>query len=240
MLDCVSVENMRISDQNTIKNFTPSLTLMYRAAMGVYSAAEWHGDIVIAAGGGNNGGDGFALSCILKENGFDCRVVTLSDKLSSDSSYYAEKAAELGVVIQSYRQDIFDGSDIIVDCLLGTGFRGSVREPYASAIRDINRSDAFIISVDINSGMNGDTGEWETAVSSDLTVCIGYIKNGMVSPSAPALIRRLVCADIGIVLDHEENKICDVSEWKSEYENSGKYLRRPPYLDMNVIDVSDK
>ena len=88
-LDCVSVANMRESDRKTIENYVPSLTLMYRAAMGVYLAADWHGVIAIAVGSGNNGGDGFALAYILKSNGIDSRVVTLSDKLSPDSSHFA-------------------------------------------------------------------------------------------------------------------------------------------------------
>ncbi len=71
ILDCVSVANMRESDRRTIENHVPSLTLMYRAAMGVYRATEWRGRIAIAVGSGNNGGDGFALACILKENGID-------------------------------------------------------------------------------------------------------------------------------------------------------------------------
>ena len=53
--------------------------------------------------------------------------------------------------------------DIIVDCMLGTGFSGIPREPIASLIKEINKAGeehgAFVISVDINSGMNGDTGE---------------------------------------------------------------------------------
>ena len=75
-INCVSVSNMRESDRKTIERHVPGLTLMYRAAMGVFLSADWNGKTVIAAGSGNNGGDGFALSCILKEHGFDCRVAT--------------------------------------------------------------------------------------------------------------------------------------------------------------------
>ena len=61
MMDCISVENMRLSDAQTIANWVPSLELMGRAAMGVYRAAEWRGRVAIVAGSGNNGGDGFVL-----------------------------------------------------------------------------------------------------------------------------------------------------------------------------------
>jgi len=236
-LDCVSVANMRESDRKTIENYVPSLTLMYRAAMGVYLAADWHGVIAIAVGSGNNGGDGFALAYILKSNGIDSRVVTLSDKLSPDSSHFAGKAKTLGVPITPYTPGAFIGSDIIVDCLLGTGFHGVMRDPYSTAVQEINAAGAYVISVDINSGMNGDAGEAELAVRSDLTVTIGFVKNGMLAANAGSYMKRLVVADIGIILDREENKIAD--PWREEYTVTGNILRRPAYLDMNPIDTRD-
>ena len=237
VLDCVSVTNMRESDRKTIENHVPGLTLMYRAAMGVYRAAEWHGDIAIAVGSGNNGGDGFALAYILKSKGIDCRVITLSNKLSPDSAHFAEKAKALGVPVAPYADGAFSGSDIIVDCLLGTGFHGAVREPYASAIREINAAGAYVVSVDINSGMNGDTGEAELAVRADLTVTIGFVKNGMLAANVGDYIKRLVVTDIGIVLDREENKIA--AEWREEYAARGNIFRCPPYLDTHIIDMRD-
>ncbi len=75
-LDCISVANMRDSDAYTITNFVPSLELMHRAAMGVFLAHDWQGRTAIMAGSGNNGGDGFALACILQERGFESVVFT--------------------------------------------------------------------------------------------------------------------------------------------------------------------
>lgn len=99
MIPCISVSNMRESDRKTIETLVPSRTLMYRAATGVFRAADWRGETVIAVGGGNNGGDGFALACILRGRGYACHVVKLSDHLSADSAYFAQKADELGVPI---------------------------------------------------------------------------------------------------------------------------------------------
>ena len=52
-----------------------------------------------------------------------------------------------------------DGFDMVVDCLLGIGFQGALHENYRTAIEEINATDTQVISVDINSGMNGATGE---------------------------------------------------------------------------------
>ena len=98
----------------------------------------------------------------------------------------------------------FDNYDIIVDCIFGTGFAGEPRGVCASAIRKINSCGAFVVSADINSGLNGDTGEALLAVKSDLTVSIGYYKTGMFKNKGIDLIGKLVNADIGIILKQEE------------------------------------
>jgi NAD(P)H-hydrate epimerase len=231
MIDCISVENMRRSDAENIAKFVPSLELMHRAAMGVFRAAKWHGRVAIVVGSGNNGGDGFALACILHRKNIECAVFTVSQRLSADSAYYAAKASELGVPILPFASGCLDGFYMVVDCLLGTGFQGALRENYRTAIEEINASDAQVISVDINSGMNGDTGEGELIVRSDLTVTIGFVKNGLVTPNAGNYMKRLVCADIGIRLAKGENKICATGE---HHANS---FPCPPWLDMEIIKV---
>ena len=230
MIDCISVENMRRSDAYTIANVVPSLELMHRAAYGVFKAVSWHGRIAVVAGSGNNGGDGFALACILKEHGFDCAVFTVSHRLSEDSAYYAQKAAEAGVLISSFQMGCLEGYDIVVDCLLGTGFQGAVRENYRTAIEAINAIHTYTVSVDINSGMNGDTGDAQLAVCSDLTVTIGYVKKGLITQNAGRYMKRLICVDIGIVLTAQEWKICDDQEVLGD-----NCYRCPPWLDMCPI-----
>lgn len=235
-LDCISVENMRESDRQTIENYVSGRTLMYRAALGVFRAVSWRGNIVIAVGGGNNGGDGYALACILTRNHFSCRIVKLSEKLTEDSGYFAEQAQTLGVPMEPYTAGAFAGADMIVDCLLGTGFQGSLREPFLGAVNEINRSGARVVSVDINSGMNGDTGEAQTAVFSDITVTVGYVKRGLITKNAALYMKKLVVADIGIILAKEEEKICPADDHAKK--NDSIMIPAPSYLQLEPIDVS--
>lgn len=235
-LDCISVSNMRESDNLTIEKYVPSPTLMYRAAMGVYKTVNWHGDIKIAVGGGNNGGDGYALACILSENGYKCIIIKLSDKMTEDSSCFAKKAMELSVPVTKYSENIFKDTDIIVDCLLGTGFQGSLRSPILDAVNEINNMSSYVVSVDINSGMNGDTGDALNAVKSDLTVTIGYLKHGLISENAKKYIKRIKTADIGIVLSKKESIIYDPA---AENVSSGSFaIKAPDNIDFDIIDVS--
>ncbi|MBQ4515135.1 MAG: NAD(P)H-hydrate epimerase [Anaerolineaceae bacterium] len=204
----VSVEKMRKADQYTIAMGTPSRELMRRAANGVFEAYPGWVDAktLIVCGSGNNGGDGYALASIMKDKDLDVTILRVSEKFSEDGAYYYERCQEKGVPVLMYGTDSvdFESYQIIVDCMLGTGFSGTPRGPVAAVIGEINNarelSDTYVISVDINSGMNGDTGEAENAVVSDLTVSIGYYKNGFFQGKAAELIGSLTNADIGIIL----------------------------------------
>lgn len=204
----VSVEKMREADQYTIAKGTPSKELMRRAARGVYDTYPgWPGaKTLIVCGPGNNGGDGYALASIMKEADMDVTVLCVSEKFSEDGAYYYDQCAEKQVPVLIYGVDPvdFNSYQVIVDCMLGTGFTGVPRDPIASVIGEINYTretgDVFVISVDINSGMNGDTGEAELAVVSDLTVSIGYYKTGFFQGKASELIGGLANVDIGIEL----------------------------------------
>ena len=230
MIDCISVENMRRSDEYTIANLVPSLELMYRAAYGVFLATEWKAPVAIVAGSGNNGGDGYALAWILKERGIDCAVFTVGSKVSADSAYYREKAGVAGVEVSPLEDGSLDRFETVVDCLLGTGFQGALRDDYRRAIEMINARKAVTVCVDINSGMNGDSGDYDLAVSSDLTVTIGFVKRGLVAKNAEHVMKRLVCVDIGIELVAREWKILAEDE---PMEEQG--IPCPSWLDMNII-----
>ena len=202
--EAISVKKMREGDAYTIKNFVSSKELMFRAAYGVYNSVDWKDKaIAIVAGSGNNGGDGYALATILADHGVIPHIYRTSEKFSDDGLYYYNLALEKDVPADIFSEDQdFSMYDIIVDCILGTGFIGVPRGLAAAAINAINNSSAFIVSVDINSGMNGDSGEADLAVKSNLTVSIGYYKTGLFLGKAPDLIDDLVNIDIGIVLEN--------------------------------------
>ena len=197
---------MRASDEATISGGVSGITLMHRAALSIFSACDkWHeaSSVTIITGSGNNGGDGFALALVLLENGISPLILTMSEKASPDAAYYKSLCADEGISIRPFEASLLsglsDGSGIIVDCLLGTGFNRALREDYLAAIEAINASGAYVISADINSGMNGDTGLYESCVKSDLTVTIGSLKKGLITPSALEQTDKITVADIGIV-----------------------------------------
>ncbi len=208
----VSVKNMRQSDAHTIEHHTSSAELMYRAAQGIYNSVKFTGKTAIVCGKGNNSGDGYALACILCKNNIIPTIIRASEGFSADGLYYYQKAKAFGAQEESLEQSgCFEGYDIVVDCLLGTGFSGTPKGSLKNAIEQINASNAYIISADINSGINGDTGIADIAVNSDLTVSIGAYKTGLFLNDAPYYIDSMVNVDIGIHLLEDEYKLIDYS-----------------------------
>ena len=202
MIEVLSVENMRISDAEAISGGTPSRTLMYRAALGIFremsEILDTEKKTLIVCGTGNNAGDGYALALILKENAHPVSVLQLKDKCSPDGKYYFDKCKEENIEISLFDGVDLPSADIIVDCILGTGFVGCVSDEVKVLIDKINASSAYVISADINSGLNGDSGLGEVSIKSDLTVSIGSYKSGHFLGMAKDKIGKLVNCDIGI------------------------------------------
>lgn len=207
----LSVKEMRDADAYTIKNFVDSKELMYRAGEAIFYVGDWNiGDkVLIAAGSGNNAGDGYVVADLLNIEGIEVEILLIKDKFSEDGKYYFNRCLQKDIKYTVLDENAdyntlrgkFDSYDYVLDCIYGTGFTGEVREPVYSLIKALNDSKASIVSADINSGMNGDTGESNICVNSDLTVSIGFLKKGLVSEEGKKHIGKLVNMDIGIVIE---------------------------------------
>lgn len=195
----VSVETMRRSDAWTIANLVDSRELMRRAGQGIFEAAEWKAPVGIVCGKGNNAGDGFVVASLLHDAGIACDLIRVSDSFSPDGEYYYRICMDAGIPDLRYGSGVdFSGYGSLLDCLFGTGFSGTVKPPYDEVIRKINGSGAYVVSADINSGLNGDSGEGDLFVFSDLTVSIGSFKYGHFRGQADFAMKKKVNCDIGI------------------------------------------
>ncbi|MCR5327648.1 MAG: NAD(P)H-hydrate epimerase [Saccharofermentans sp.] len=194
---CVSTEVMRASDRWTIENVCPSKELMERAGKAIFEQVEWKAPVGIICGKGNNAGDGFVVASLLKDHGIDCEIVLLfEDSFSEDGKYFFDICVKKKIPVTDNAD--YGKFNTILDCIFGTGFKGDVKEPAKSAIEKINNSGAYIVSADINSGLNGDTGLGELYVRSDLTVSIGTFKYGHFLGKADEAMKNKVNCDIGI------------------------------------------
>jgi len=199
MQTVLTVQSMRDSDAAAIAGGTSGRELMARAARAVFEAVSWKAPAAIVCGKGNNGGDGYALACLLHGAGIACTLFAPAPPATADAAFYAGQCASLGLRTAAWKDaEDLSGFCTVADCIFGTGFRGEAAGEAARMIRLINASGAFVVSVDINSGLNGDNGLGGETVRSDLTVSIGSPKPGHFLGRAKDVMKSMVNAEIGI------------------------------------------
>lgn len=203
----LSNEEMRAADEYTIRELgVPSIELMERAADGLLAAAKGMVGVgaraVCVCGGGNNGGDGFALARKLNECGMRATAVFFAERTTAENDYEREAFLASGGTIE--RSVPRERVELVVDCLLGTGFHGVPCGDYAEAIEDINalrERGAKVLAADIPSGVNGNDGRVTgVAVRADVTLCIGEFKRGVFLGDGIDYAGKPLRVDIGIRL----------------------------------------
>lgn len=179
--------------------------LMQNAGKALFSKVQEIADaksikkIILVCGKGNNGGDGFICASLLAQLYYDVTVVLLCGKPQTDLAIKAfEKMPENIRVKES--PDIIYKNTIIVDCVYGTGFKGQLRSgTVCDTFRQINTSGCFVISCDIPSGNNAESGTaCDNAIKADVTVCLGAEKTGMLFNPCRENCGKVEILDIGI------------------------------------------
>ena len=170
---------------------------------------------VILCGSGNNGGDGFVIAGYLRENKIPTEIILSNGAPKTETArgffdnsaidYSAEEARCKSVLLEA---------DIVVDCVFGTGFHGMLPEKIA-ALMKIANTRPMKFAVDVPSGVNSDTGEFdENCFKPTHTLVLAAMKKGLINPSCVDILGRVELLDIGI----------DSSCWKNYsavFKNSG-------------------
>ncbi len=204
-----TAEQMRALDAWAIKTKgVPSLDLMERAGaevVRVVTEMSPRGPVRVVCGKGNNGGDGLVVSRLLVDAGLDAEALLLwpAAELSADARANHERlagsAAGPRVVAPGDLVAALEGSGVVVDAMLGTGFSGEPRDPIATAIERINASGAPVVAVDVPSGVDASTGEVAgRCVDARKTVSFQQRKLGLAIHPGKRQAGQVVVADIGI------------------------------------------
>jgi len=187
--------------------------------------------ILIVCGKGNNGGDGFATGVALKEYYPVINSIFSEDKLTTDSQYFYKYCEALSIPIHSWFHPPKRGEkyDLIIDALLGVGIKGVVRSPVKEWILWMNEQNTKIISVDIPSGVNSDTGVVEgDAVKASETITMGFKKTGTQFQLGPKYCSKVTVADIGFPTI--KTPLSGI-RWEHYNSNEPENLLVPPPID---------
>ncbi|MEK6237479.1 MAG: NAD(P)H-hydrate epimerase [Planctomycetales bacterium] len=205
-------EQSREVDRLAIQRFAvPGVVLMENAGRGATEQlleSSPTGPVAICCGKGNNGGDGFVIARHLDLHGIPVRVLLWADpaELGGDAAinYRILEASGISITVCRGRENesawrpLLAEADWIVDALLGTGFRGSPRDPFGVAIQAINAASAAVLAVDLPSGLDCDSGEAAAdAVRADRTCTFVAAKRGFLNLAAGEYLGTVHVIHIG-------------------------------------------
>ena len=222
----------------------PSMVLMERAALRAVEELERdlkeRDKILIICGTGNNGADGIAVSRILQERGCQTSLLIVGNLENATPEFQKQLhiAKELQLSV-SYAQDSFDQEifkmyNILVDGLFGVGLSRPVTGIYHSVVAGMNLSKGRIISLDLPSGLNGETGKvMGVCIKADKTITFGCKKVGMLLYPGREYCGEIVVKDIGFPA--VSFKQAGISAFTYNLSDIGAIPKRPAYSNKGTF-----
>jgi len=180
-LDRAAIEKFGIADELLMENAGQAAYFVLLEKVGIKGKK-----FLVFCGPGNNGGDGFVIARKIHSNGGSVKIFVVGDqsKFKGAAKLNLDIVSRLPIEIkqieslETIRMDVYH-CDVLVDAILGTGITRNVEGLYRDVIDLINESKKIVLSLDIPSGVNGDTGKvMGAAVKADYTVTFGLPKVG--------------------------------------------------------------
>lgn len=165
--------------------------------------------VLIVCGKGKNGGDGYVIARKLSENGYKVTVLlTMGEPVADTAREMLERIKNSGVQIENYCDNdekydlLIQDSDIIVDCVFGTGFSGVPDERLQRLFKKMSESNGYVVSIDLPSGMCADSSELlAPCVKADMTISVIALKYSLVYYPSAEFAGEIQVVSIGIPED---------------------------------------
>lgn len=250
----LTANKVRELDKKTIASGVKSLELMERAGYGLVDILFKNGwlegvsKVLIGAGKGNNAGDGFVAAHYLWEKNVDVEIYLLSEELKDDAltnfnRIKKDKIPYFFITKNNLKELLnkFSQVGLVIDAIFGTGFKGRIKsEIIKEIIEGMNKNSFKIVSCDVPSGINADTGEVEDiCVNADLTVTFGYPKTGLVLPPARNYVGQIQVVDIGLLpVIGEEIELITASEVRKNLIKRKKDTHKKDYGHILILGGS--
>lgn len=201
----LSVDTIKKAEARAMENVS-SMHLIENAAQALYSELKNFSSVRIYCGKGNNGSDGYATALLLKKNGIHTEIVQVLPPAGEECIALCKKALVCGISVLSDVTYPTCRFDAVLDAIFGIGISGTVENPdIVKAIEIINSSSSYVVSADVPSGMDADTGiECGICVKADKTVTFTAPKKGMLENSSVDLCGEIVIAKVGISVNYRD------------------------------------
>lgn len=210
-------ETLRLEDLIEKEGTSKAALMEYAGEFLAKVVMKDHPDrVAVLVGFGNNGGDGWVAADILSQKGVTVDVVSPiepNEIKSPIARHVARRTAgrDVDVIIGPSRDElveILSQADVVIDAILGTGFSGTVRAPFSIWIPTLNELDMTVVSADVPSGLNAETGEAAApCVQATRTATMLAPKIGLYSGEGPEFSGEVMCGEL---YDHLDDVIEDV------------------------------
>lgn len=159
--------------------------------------------IQVAVGGGNNGGDGLAISRLLSELSYEVTILKCynsKESLSKDSLLNYNLLPE-SILILDFENWKFSKNGILIDAFLGVGLKGELRTDAIKIIQKLNEFQGIVISIDVPSGLPSDQMVNGIAIQANFTTSFSFPKLSLILPEHAEYVGELVVLKIGLLED---------------------------------------
>ena len=199
----LSVDMIREAEKRAMENVS-SMHLIENAARVCFNELKDFNSVRVYCGKGNNGSDGYATAILLKRHGKRVEIVQVAEPSTDECQLLYKKAVEEEIPVTAAVTFPTEDFECSLDAIFGIGVNGNITdESIIHAIKIINASDTYVVSCDVPSGMNSDTGEsCGISVRADKTVTFTAPKRGMLSNESVDLCGEIVIAEVGIPVDY--------------------------------------
>ncbi len=210
----LSCEQTRLIDQYIIHEIgLPSVILMENAGHGIAQhllSFNPKGKIIVCCGKGNNGGDGYVIARYLNIYGIKVQVFVFSHEndIKGDAKIHHDVIKKIGIPLEYFDQinlnhsallQILNNAEWVIDGIFGTGLSGKIDPFYFELINTINKTSAKILSIDIPSGLNCNTGKpFGTAIEANITCTLLSMKTGFLNEEAQKYLGKVEVINLGI------------------------------------------
>ncbi len=235
-MNIVSNEEMINIENNVINSGLSQEILMENAGLGIFHLIKEdvkYKNVLILCGAGNNGGDSLVIARKLFSNEINLEILFTSgvDSFRGSAKKNLDIINKLGIPqksivdIENFSKYL-DNFDVIIDGIFGTGLNKNIEQPIFDIIKTINEKNKFIISIDIPSGINGNSGKiMGIALKSNKTIALGNLKIGNILYPGTYYSGDLYLNNLSISKKYNENIKTFINspiKYKDRDENSHK------------------
>lgn len=198
----LSEQKIREVERAAMENVSEK-ALIERAALSLYQELQNFNSVRIYCGKGNNGSDGYATAVFLNRKGIKVEIVQVYEPSSPACIELCSKAINEGIAVKTEIDFPTEHFEATLDAIFGIGMSGEVSGNGKKAIDIINAEGGYVVSADVPSGMEADTGKsCGACVRADKTITFTAPKQGMLSNESVDYCGEIAVCDVGIPVDY--------------------------------------